>query len=101
MPLVKGVYEIRDAQNRCIGATVDWSDPAKGQQNFMVSELPGNLSTAPQVQDWFNAIVGTLDGAPQTRIGAFFGCYAKATVMSFTKNVQCEFSIVISDYPLE
>lgn len=100
MPLVKGVEQIRDAQSRCIGARVNWTDPTKGSQTFLVSQLPSNLTTAAAVEGFFNAIVGTLNGYDQTRVGAYFGCFAWTKVFAFQKGVFCEFDVVISDEPI-
>lgn len=80
------------------GARVVWSD--KPSQDYLVTNLAGNLNSAAQVEAYFNEMTSTLDGSPQSRLGAFFGCFAKAKVWQFTKNVSCDFDVALNDRPI-
>jgi hypothetical protein len=99
MPVAKGIEKVLDGQGRCVGVKVMWSDPQRGDQIYLVSDLPNTLDTAPEVEAYFNAEVSQLDDVPQTRLGAFLQCHARAKVYAFEKNVYCDFVIGISDVP--
>jgi|SRR5215207_264187 len=90
------IEPIFNASNQQIGVRVVWIDE-RGTQEYDISQLPGNLRTAAEVQSYMNAIVGTFNGAPQTRIGAFFGCHALTRVTGFSRGVWIDFLAAFSD----
>ncbi len=95
------------------GARVIWSDPAKGTQDFTVAQLslPNNQRTVAGAQNYLNAIVnaafpyddpetGEKFTGAQTRVGAFFACFAWVKVHAFTYQQMIDFDLALSMVPI-